>query len=570
MRIWRIFIMGLNNKNNKPISENDKKALINMLKGSLEEHIAIIEDAKENSDRPNFYNPIIEVYKKSINNLEIDIQNQINNKNDISVGDFIDNVFDKISEDAFEAMDKNSIEKDEFFDIVDKHFGNKRFLDLLSGEDTKKLAKDSDEGFEKSSSSFKFVTKPMPGIENIGEYNPATDSVKDLYKGRTGNSTTLSANVDELKNKLENLPDDEAHQEEREKIQDKIDGFINGTFGLNTGAEIARIHSADLMNKDEVSFGDLFNAISEINEAARPGDPAGGKLRGFFVRAGNIEGISASYCPKQMYNILHKVADGINEIKKVEDKDLQKTMAVQLAAYAYPMTLSAHAFGDGNGRTCRLFCDTILQTFGLPPNTPVKEQTKITQTMGAEMNFALGADAFYKSVQISDATLKKDPEVRKQERITRMPEKKIDDAKTSTKLSALYEVDAETIKHLKDLQKKAKKVSGTFKDSKEYKDFRTSIDKSLKIAEQIMANESNPGFNMKKAEAAYAAAIRGMRKSANAYKEYKLKDKTIDKNAEPQKKKINKDDKKKLDLIDSVTNDKKLITVKKPKGGMVK
>ncbi len=67
-----------------------------------------------------------------------------------------------------------------------------------------------------------------------------------------------------------------------------------------------------------------------------------------------------------------------------------------------------------------------------------------------------------------------------------------------------------------------------------------------------------------------ASSIRNLRKSANSYKEYKLKDKTVDKNTEPNKKKINKDDKKKLALIDSVTNNKKLITVKKPSGGMAK
>ena len=37
-------------------------------------------------------------------------------------------------------------------------------------------------------------------------------------------------------------------------------------------------------------------------------------------------------------------------------------------------------------------------------------------------------------------------------------------------------------------------------------------------------NESNPEFDMKKAEAEYASSIRGMRKAAKSYKDYKLKD----------------------------------------------
>jgi hypothetical protein len=126
-------------------------------------------------------------------------------------------------------------------------------------------------------------------------------------------------------------------------------------------------------------------------------------------------------------------------------------------------------------------------------------------------------------------------------------------------------VDDETIRQLKDLQKKAKKASGTFKDSKQYKDFRASIDKSLTLAQKILANELNPDFDMKKAEAEYASSIRGMRKAAKSYKDYKLKDKTADKEAEPGKKKLNSDDKKKLDLIESVEKNEKLITVKQKK-----
>ena len=70
---------------------------------------------------------------------------------------------------------------------------------------------------------------------------------------------------------------------------------------------------------------------------------------------------------------------------------------------------------------------------------------------------------------------------------------------------------------------------------------------------------------MKKAEAEYASSIRGMRKAAKSYKDYKLKDKTADKKAEPGKKKLNSDDKKKLDLIESVEKNEKLITVKQKK-----
>ena len=560
--------MPILNKDKTLISDKDAKAIEQMLKGSLEEHIERLKENRDSDicDDPDFYKPIIEVYQNQLDNLKQTIQDYRNQTDtDLSVGDFMDQVFDNIAEKTIEVIDKESPEYAAFSRTVMNHFGNVKLLNDMTGEEENPLDKDTTQGFDNSAANFTFVNKPMPGIEKIGEYNPATDSVKDLYKGRTANSTTLSADVEKLQKQLNDIPDDEEHAQQREKIQGKIDGFVKGTFGLNAGAEVARIHSVELMNKEQVTFGDLFNAISEINEAARPGDPAGGKLRGIGVSAGKIEGTSASYVPKQLYNILDKVADGMNQIKQIDDKNLQKTMAVQLAAFAYQMTLSAHSFGDGNGRSCRLFSDTILQTFGLPPNTPIPEQQTLSATMGEKMDFSKGADAFYKSVQLSDDELKKDPEIRKQARVTGMPEKQINNSKTSTKLSALYEVDDETIRQLKDLQKKAKKVSGTFKDSKQYKDFRASIDKSLTLAQKILANELNPDFDMKKAEAEYASSIRGMRKAAKSYKDYKLKDKTADKKAEPGKKKLNSDDKKKLDLIESVEKNEKLITVKQKK-----
>lgn len=206
-------------------------------------------------------------------NLKQTIQDYRNQTDtDLSVGDFMDQVFDNIAEKTIEVMDKESPEYGQFSQTVMNNFGNAKLLDYMMREEGKLLDRDTTQGFDNSAANFTFVNKPMPGIEKIGDYNPATDSVKDLYKGRTANSTTLSADVEKLQKQLNDIPDDEEHEQQREKIQGKIDGFVKGTFGLNAGAEVARIHSVELMNKEQVTFGDLFNAISEINEAAGNGN----------------------------------------------------------------------------------------------------------------------------------------------------------------------------------------------------------------------------------------------------------------------------------------------------------
>lgn len=570
--------MGFVNQKGEKLNENDVKALEEMLKGSLESHLARLVKYEEDTDEPNFYPPIKAVYEKTIQNLPEMIQNENRKGGEIRVSDFISSLFGEISEQMLEVVDKESPCFYEFWEYVAKGFGEKKLMDGLADEPEAYSVKDTGEGYQKTAGAFQFATEPMKGIEDIKEYDPNTDSVKDLYKGRAGNSATLGADIEKLQQELEQLkqvPDDEQHLMERNRrnnIQKKIDDAFKGEFGLNAGAEIARIHSAELKGKEQVTFGDLYRAVTEINQVARPGDPAGGKLRGIQVQAGQVEGVAASVAPEAFYKTLGTIADGMNQIKNTEDPALRKTRAVQLASFAYQMTLSEHVFGDGNGRTCRLFADTILQTFGLPPHTPTKEEQTLCKTIGNEMDFQKGAEVFLKGVQLSDQELKRDPEERKQSRISEPPRKEAGREETSMKLSALYEVNDATVAYFEDLQKRAKKAKGTFRDSKEYKDLCAAIDKCLKLSRSMMDNEDELGtnnFNVDKAEAEYASAVRKLFKTAKAYESYKMKDHTEDKSAEPDKKKLNSDDRKKLNLVSEVTNNEDIIKVKNaaPKGG---
>ena len=81
-----------------------------------------------------------------------------------------------------------------------------------------------------------------------------------------------------------------------------------------------------------------------------------------------------------------------------------------------------------------MFADSILQTFGLPPHTPSKEETEIIKTIGTgKMDFNKGAEVFLKGVQKSDLELKKDPEIAKQRLISKQAEKKQPEKKQSGK-----------------------------------------------------------------------------------------------------------------------------------------
>ena len=260
----------------------------------------------------------------------------------------------------------------------------------------------------------------------------------------------------------------------------------------------------------------------------------------------------------------------MNRIKQTEDPALRKTRAIQLAAFAYQMMLSQHVFNDGNGRTCRLFADSILQTFGLPPHSPTKAESEIIATIGeGHMDFNEGARVFLDNVKKSDLELKKDPEITNERLRREPPEKKPGGMheKTSLKFSALYEVDDDTISILHDLKQSAKNASGRFRNSQEYKDFQSAIDKSYTLARTINTGRGSQGFNLKQAEAEYASSIRKLFKTAADYKTYKMKDHTEDPLADPDKKRLNEKDRGKLDLVDSVMKNENLIKVKKPVEG---
>ena len=187
-----------------------------------------------------------------------------------------------------------------------------------------------------------------------------------------------------------------------------------------------------------------------------------------------------------------------------------------------------------------------------------------------------------KGVQKSDLELKKDPEIAKQRLISKQAEKKQPEKKQSGKeknrlrLSAIYEVSDDTVDLLGDLKQQAAHAKGNFRDSQEYKNFLGAVNQSHLLAKEIQQKRDTAGFDLKKAEAAYAASIRKLFKTASDYTDYKLKDHTENRQKEPEKKKLNDKDREKLNLMKNLTENKLLTkekeapAAKEPQIGAIK
>ncbi len=245
---------------------------------------------------------------------------------------------------------------------------------------------------------------------------------------------------------------------------------------------MARIHSTGLMSKNTVSFGDLYNIMQDLNKQVRIGDSNGGKLRVQEVAAGDIVGVPSFSIPKSIFKTLSTIADNINQIKMIENEALRKTQAVQLASFAYNMTLSEHVFNDGNGRTCRMFADTILQTFGLPPHIPQPELLTTPVTIGGVIDFEKGTRAFLQGIRQSDRILQQE-----KERIKQLPgEKERLDSQVTSLEDSVKKLAQEARTKLDELKSVAK---DGHKNGQEY----TEMYNALKAVSELDPSKNNIG-----------------------------------------------------------------------------
>lgn len=283
------------------------------------------------------------------------------------------------------------------------------------------------------------------------------------------------------------------------------------------------------------------------------------------------------------------IADYMNRIKKTSDPALQKTQAIQLAAFTYQMTLSEHLFDDANGRTCRLMSDVILQSFGLPPHTPSKEELSLCRTVDEHaLDFEKGTEVFMKGVQLSDKVVKEQKQAEQAKADPKEVEKRAEAGKRTDELRAetaarehflVEDITPERTKQIKDFRAQVKHAKSTFKNSLEYNQFDIMVDSYAAFVESIntakqkgqsqidlnklptftkklalgtLQNEApkNGVIDLDQAGKVMSAFVQGLNQTAQQYEDYKMKDHTLDpKKAGPDVKLLNKDDIRKLNLV---------------------
>ena len=575
--------MPLTHNNEKPINSTDIQTLYEMTKGSLQSIVTSLTDLRNLSGRNSYadFNPAIKVFQDGLKDLPGKFTAAQKNKKNQTATEFIQELYDQLAEKVVATLNPDGAGFDDLNAFLATQMGGSVFSTKLLNYPPDE--RDTEAGYHDSADGLKLADEPMEGVEEIAEYKPESGRILALYEGRAGNSNTLREEwIQEKERDVERSKDNHDKQAYNKALAD-LEKAKKAPFGLHAAAEYARIRSSEMMAKDEITMTDVWETFSNLNRMARPNDPEGGVLRGTGISAVPLLGPNAMAVPQQTYQTMQTIAEHMNMVKQTQDPALRKTRAIQLAAYAYQMTLSQHVFSDGNGRTCRMFADSILQSFGLPPHMPSKEEMDIIKTIGTgKMDFNKGAEIFLKGVQESDLELKKDPEIAKQRLISKQaaqkqPEKKPSEKeKNRLRLSAIYEVSDDTVELLGDLKRQAAQAKGKFRDSQEYKNFLGAVNQSHLLAKEIQQKRDTAGFDLKKAEASYAASIRKLFKTASDYTDYKLKDHTENRQQEPEKKKLNDKDREKLNLMKNLTENKLLTkekeapAAKEPQIGAIK
>ncbi len=514
-------IKGRNDK--AQLNDTDIRAIKDMIRGSLESHIvnytsetAYLFEAPERANAMKTSRIITEEFNKAIASLDQRIDDAAKGSASVNGVDLIKQIYSDVEKNILSALVQSDLTQSEgeyaLNWLID--LGTKEIIEAGNRSIT---PQNTDEGYEKTVSGFTLPTEPMEGIEDIGDYNPNRDRVQVLYEARSGNSGTLEVKVEDRLEELNQVPAGDTQR--REYSEKNLKESLMANTGIHAGGEMARIYSAELMAKDKISFGDLYNAFSGLNQTARIGDPQGGKLRGHGIMAGRLSGVGTFIAQEDVYKTLSQIADGMNQIKQTKDEALRKTQAIKLAAFAYTMTISEHVFGDGNGRTCRLFADTILQTFGLPPHTPEPEMLTVAKTIGREpIDFNKAADILYDGVKKSDQLLKSERELQKQS-----PEeaKRLDKDATQLEIS-VKKLAEEAKKRLTDLEGMSKKGH---KNGKEYEAMHDALKRAseLDTSKDSLSTVDRVLDDIERTSKEYERTHTGMFKATKGYGADRLK-----------------------------------------------
>jgi len=360
--------------NGSTISGKDMDVLIQMVQELKNGFVKSFVDGKRYCIDDAYVDSIIESIDRYGQEMVQNIRKAQDSEEVFNFEDFYNRELVNFYNTVNEPLDTNAYDYGKF----EVDFG-RQFVQVFSPNPP---AQDTTDGVEASMESFKLPTKAFAGIEQIEDFDPETTDISSLSSIRKANSNTY-----------EGLSD--VQSEEAKKADASYNDSIKYTI-----TEAAR-----LKNADHVSFSDVYGIFSGINQKLRYDDENGGKLRVDTPEAGIIKGISAITIPKAAYRVFSTIADQMNVIKQTKDPLLKKSQAIQLASFAYQMSVSEHLFEDANGRSCRMLADTILQSFGLPPHSPNIALIDTGATIGNKLDFDKGAKLFVEGVKVSNEIL---------------------------------------------------------------------------------------------------------------------------------------------------------------------
>lgn len=171
-------------------------------------------------------------------------------------------------------------------------------------------------------------------------------------------------------------------------IQARTEGSNSIDKGKRGGENISAATARDISKKNWATADNFVRELAtsgkpitaddvcKINEILYKGltvdvdvpEKVAGKFRDHMVQVGGFSGF--------MYLHQSKVKDEMKDLVKWINSSVQASQknsgnpnAISIAAQAYQRMVSIHPFSDGNGRTCRLVMDYVLQACGLPPAT---------------------------------------------------------------------------------------------------------------------------------------------------------------------------------------------------------
>lgn len=368
--------MGFKDKNGKKLSENDISSLKQIYTDLFEGYLKVIVEPDPISFGDKYDDPAVEHFQNVCN----DFLNKFDEKSrntdeDFVVEDFYNTELNNLFNDYAGFGNSPENLRNGYYQHFFKKFRD-HFISRFDGS----VARNGDEGLASTMSGFSLTKEPLEDIEKIAEYDPNVQGEDPFIEARLSNSGTYA----------------------QLQIDDNKELLNKAISEFKTLSDYTRSVAASLQKKESVEFSDLYNVFTQLNRELRPGETDGGKIRVDEIGFGNnLEGIGSCAIPADLFTTLNRVADYMNEIKKTEDPLVRKSQAVQLAAFAYQLTVSEHIFGNGNGRSCRLLCDTILQTFGLPPQVPTFDLISTGGEIGSKLDFNRGAKCFTRGLVLA-------------------------------------------------------------------------------------------------------------------------------------------------------------------------